>query len=360
MDTLETTFLAQGRQTADDVLARLLAFVAEARRSLDIAIYDVRLSDRLLHALRAALAERMAAGVQVRLAYDGDKPDEPDLARGQDPAPPGSGDFVRRLGVSWCRVAGFKLMHHKYIVRDAGTPDAAVWTGSANLTDDSWQLQENNVLVIHSPEIAGHYARNFVDLWEDANFEGSGDFDTEAVRLRYDGEPAWVQVLFSPGRGELIDEMVARRIRDARRRIWICSMLMNSSSLIAALTDVLDRGHVPIRGLYDRTQQEGVFRDWQHVAHNQWKIPAIRAIANETRLAGKNSLPYAPDTPHDFMHNKVLVVDDTVITGSYNFSRSAMQNAENILFIDSPALAAAYTRYIDELVERYQPATVPL
>ena len=43
------------------------------------------------------------------------------------------------------------------------------------------------------------------------------------------------------------------------------------------------------------------------------------------------------------MHNKILVVDDTVITGSYNFSRSAQYNAENILFIESAALAQVYS-----------------
>ena len=36
------------------------------------------------------------------------------------------------------------------------------------------------------------------------------------------------------------------------------------------------------------------------------------------------------------MHNKIIVVDDTVITGSYNFSRNAQENAENILLIESP------------------------
>jgi len=41
------------------------------------------------------------------------------------------------------------------------------------------------------------------------------------------------------------------------------------------------------------------------------------------------------------MHNKVLLVDDTVIIGSYNFSRSAQFNAENILFIESAAAADA-------------------
>jgi phosphatidylserine/phosphatidylglycerophosphate/cardiolipin synthase-like enzyme len=54
------------------------------------------------------------------------------------------------------------------------------------------------------------------------------------------------------------------------------------------------------------------------------------------------------------MHNKVLVIDDTVITGSYNFSRSAEFNAENILFLESPALAEQYSGYIDHLIAKYR------
>jgi phosphatidylserine/phosphatidylglycerophosphate/cardiolipin synthase-like enzyme len=53
------------------------------------------------------------------------------------------------------------------------------------------------------------------------------------------------------------------------------------------------------------------------------------------------------------MHNKVLVVDDSVITGSYNFSRSAQFNAENILFMESAPLAEAYSGYIDHLMRKY-------
>jgi phosphatidylserine/phosphatidylglycerophosphate/cardiolipin synthase-like enzyme len=71
------------------------------------------------------------------------------------------------------------------------------------------------------------------------------------------------------------------------------------------------------------------------------------------QLVGKNSTPYTPSGRHDFMHNKILVIDDTVVTGSYNFSRSAQFNAENILFIESPALAERYSDYIDHLLKKY-------
>jgi phosphatidylserine/phosphatidylglycerophosphate/cardiolipin synthase-like enzyme len=43
-------------------------------------------------------------------------------------------------------------------------------------------------------------------------------------------------------------------------------------------------------------------------------------------------------------HNKVMIIDErTVVTGSYNFTKSAeVRNAENMLIIDDPALAARY------------------
>jgi phosphatidylserine/phosphatidylglycerophosphate/cardiolipin synthase-like enzyme len=52
-------------------------------------------------------------------------------------------------------------------------------------------------------------------------------------------------------------------------------------------------------------------------------------------------------------HNKVLVIDNTVITGSYNFSRSAQFNAANILFIESTPLADTYSAYVDHLKSKY-------
>jgi phosphatidylserine/phosphatidylglycerophosphate/cardiolipin synthase-like enzyme len=53
------------------------------------------------------------------------------------------------------------------------------------------------------------------------------------------------------------------------------------------------------------------------------------------------------------MHNKLLVVDDVVITGSYNLSHSAQANAENMLAIESAELAADAIAYIEMLRNRF-------
>jgi phosphatidylserine/phosphatidylglycerophosphate/cardiolipin synthase-like enzyme len=351
---LAAFFLAQGEQTGESVAQLLASFIGGATQSLDIAVYDMRLNDSLKAILSEALRERASAGVAIRIAYDADKPEQPMLENGQDPAPAGTGQFVQSLGYPWRRIGGMKLMHHKYIVRDASSPQASVWTGSTNWTTDSWTLQENNVVQVYSPAVAGYYKDDFEQLWVKSNIGNSGSFDTRTIKLTYHGEPAKIRLLFSPGRGPAIDYEVAQRVAQATERVRICSMLLNSSALVSALNDLLRTDQAPVSGIYDRTQMEGVLYQWESVRHNQWKIGAVQSIVEEADLTGKNSIPYSPDTPHDFMHNKVLVVDDTVITGSYNFSHSAELNAENILMIDSRPLADQYSLYIDHLLKKYQ------
>jgi phosphatidylserine/phosphatidylglycerophosphate/cardiolipin synthase-like enzyme len=350
VDTLSVQFLAQGEQSADAVMTRLATFIRAAKQTLDFAVYDMRFSDPLRAQLVSALRERAEANVQIRFCYDGDKPPQPNVAAGQDPAPAGTGAFVQSLGYPWHRIAGMKLMHSKFILRDQQT----VWTGSTNMTDDAFTLMENNILEIGSSALANYYAQDFEQLWEKENFDHTGDIRTAPVPVTFSNQSAEARVMFSPGCGLEIDSEVARRVRAAQRRVRICSLLINSGTLISELGNLLRGGRVAVDGIYDRTQMAEVYLQWQEVPSNRWKIDALKDIIARAGLIGKNSTPYTPTGHHDFMHNKVLVIDDTVITGSYNFSRSAQFNAENILFIESAPLAEAYSAYIDHLIQKYR------
>ena len=97
-DQLSVFFLAEGEQSGADVMGRLTDFLDQAQHSLDLAVYDMRLDEALRLQLLQTLQERAAAGVQIRICYDGDKPETPDMAAGQDPAPPGTGAFVQGSG----------------------------------------------------------------------------------------------------------------------------------------------------------------------------------------------------------------------------------------------------------------------
>jgi phosphatidylserine/phosphatidylglycerophosphate/cardiolipin synthase-like enzyme len=351
--TIETTFLAQGNQAPAAIAQLLVEFVTAARSTLHLAIYDFRLSDAVAAPVVQALKQRAAAGVEVRIAYDHGKPTAKFPGSGSDPAPPGTADFVQRLGdrIQSKAITGGdpqmpKLMHHKYIVRDGRTPSGAVWTGSTNFTEDSWSLQENNILRIASPELCTYYETDFNELWQRGDISTTGTNDTGTVRV---GNVA-VQVAFAPGEGRTIDHDVAHRISSARRRLKIGSMLLTSGPILGALSDVLQRGVGEYGGIYDRTQMEGVFEQWKGTPA-AWKLGVFERVA--AGLSGKPSTPYTPGGRHDFMHNKVVVADDVVITGSYNLSRSATENAENILVLQDRDLADRYSAYIDQLAQRY-------
>src|SRR6202158_3889883 len=224
MNNLSVFFLAQDEQTADAVMARLTAFIRAATQTLDIAVYDMRFSESLRAQLASALRERAEAGVQIRFCYDGDKPAQPNVAAGQDPAPAGTGAFVQSLGYPWRRIAGMKLMHNKFIVRDG----QSVWTGSTNMTDDAFTLMENNILEIDSPSLANYYAQDFEQLWEKENFDNTGDIRTVAAPITFSGQSGTARVMFSPGLGHEIDAEIARRVREAKRRVRVWSVLINS------------------------------------------------------------------------------------------------------------------------------------
>src|SRR5690348_15445470 len=98
------TFLAEHEQPAVEIATRLAEFISGAQQSLDFALYDFRLSGPLKTIVAAALRERAAAGVRIRIAYDADKPEPPRLTYGMDPAPSGTGAFVQSLGYPFRRI----------------------------------------------------------------------------------------------------------------------------------------------------------------------------------------------------------------------------------------------------------------
>jgi len=85
-DTLAVKLLAKHEQTAQAVPVSFAEFVEDARESLDLAVYDMRISPAAARIVKDALAARARADVQIRIAYDADKPEVPNPADGVDPA----------------------------------------------------------------------------------------------------------------------------------------------------------------------------------------------------------------------------------------------------------------------------------
>jgi phosphatidylserine/phosphatidylglycerophosphate/cardiolipin synthase-like enzyme len=94
-------------------------------------------------------------------------------------------------------------------------------------------------------------------------------------------------------------------------------------------------------------------RQWAGQATASWKINAFHSVVSAARFGSKRSTPYAKGSVHDFMHAKILVADDYVYVGSFNLSHSGEMNAENVLQIESAAVADICAAYIDRVAARY-------
>lgn len=341
---------------AETVAQRLAAFAAAATHTLDVAIYDFRLSDALAATVAGAFIAAAVRGVQVRIAFDAGKPTGAGQAHfaalQADPAPIGTAEWVTgHFGGTAVQIKAItappgQLMHSKYIVRDAGHRHAAVWTGSANWTDDAWHRQENNVLTIVSRPLAAGYRADFDQLWAAGKITGSGAGDSGSttvggVRLGWD---------FAPADGQAIDAFLVQQIAAARSRIVLASMVLTSHPVLAALAAAIERG-TPVSGIYDGSQMGAIAAGWAQSPNGAEVLAHWKLLRD--RLVGKPSTPYTPTSVHDFMHNKILVTDTHLATGSYNISANAQRNAENQLHFVNAKLAARFAAYIATIAASY-------
>lgn len=394
--TLQATFLTQlgaahagtarfsppQAARAAEVAGLLARFIAQAKFSLHVAIYDFRLSGEAARLVVDALNERAAAGVTVRIAYfqaPGQPTPEAFALLGSDPAvlgaSPDTGTHKLHPNVHMKAIlpdpslpalqapiegepitAPSNLMHSKYVVRDGTTPEAALLTGSANFTVDAWSVQDNNIVVLDPcPALARSYEADFGALWTSGHILDTGNFSTGPVDVG--GIP--VQVLFAPGRGRQIGAAIASRISAARTRLYVVSMVISSGPILGAMSDRMVA--IPeFGGLFDGPEMAMILRQWDKApagdqgAASRGKAAQFREVA--ASLHRKDSLPYSVAGLHNFMHDKFAVVDDVVVTGSFNFSTNAQRNAENVLVIQNAAVADAYAAYAKALIALY-PAT---
>jgi phosphatidylserine/phosphatidylglycerophosphate/cardiolipin synthase-like enzyme len=298
----------------------------------------------------AAFEAAQKRGVAVRLMFNQDHAQ----AIPVPPPPEIDWTFIDRLksvGVQIKPVSGVPdLMHHKYVVRDVGTPLATVLTGSTNWTNDSWSREENVMFSIASTEVAAAYRANFEELWQRPVVAASGRISSPWIAL---ADGTQVRPYFCPGRAMKLVHAMARSLASATKCIRICSPVITSGPILGTLAEICEHPGIDIAGVYDATQMDEVQHQWSTQAGAAWKITAFHSIAAAVRFGAKRSTPYAKGSVHDFMHAKILVADDYVYTGSFNLSHSGEMNAENVMQIGSPAIAAMCVSYIDTVAARY-------
>lgn len=137
--------------------------------------------------------------------------------------------------------------------------------------------------------------------------------------------PSWA-VYFSPNGGALA--AILQRIRAAQKTILVQGYLLHSTRLAWALARAHQQG-VQVRVMLD--------------ANAQPLYPPGKAVAHLVAAGVVISL----DDEHERAHDKVMILDEEiVITGSYNWTMAAEKNnSENLLVIRDPHLAQLYTAH---------------
>ena len=258
---------------------------------------------------------------------------------------------------------GSGLMHHKFVVVDR----ALVVTGSANFTSSGMHGDRgssrsrgnvNHLLSIRSPDLAALFRQEFNRMWgdgpggqQDSKF-GRDKHSTGKQSVQVNG--VTVDVLFAPhaqqqpGHGL---HVISEQLAAAKRNIDLALFVFSAQTLTNVLAEKVNAG-INIRVLTDPGFASRSFSEVLDLLSLQ--IPDHRC-----RIESNNRPPPKPlqtvGTPRlargDKLHHKFAVIDNKrVITGSFNWSPAAAHtNDETLLVIESPKLAAHFTREMNRM-----------
>jgi len=285
-----------------------LADVAAATQSIDIAVFDLDLPE-----LTEALVAAQQRGVTVRVAFDDENLEDAKVATAIG--------ALEDAGVQVVSDQREPFMHQKIGVFDK----RIVWTGSWNMTFNDTYRNNNNMLRIENRAMAADYTRE-VDQFIAGDFgtKKTGNAPFETVTLP-DGS---LDYYFSPK--DKSNALIVEAINQARTQVRFMAFSYTDDAIGQAMIAAHARG-LSVAGVMERQNAKG--------------------IGSEFAILEDGGVDILSDGNCYIMHHKTMIIDDNVvITGSYNFTKSAEQsNDENLLIIRSPQLAAQYLAEYDRV-----------
>ena len=258
---------------------------------------------------------------------------------------------------------GSGLMHHKFVVIDS----ERVITGSTNFTNsgihgDAGAPQTrgnvNHLISIQNRALATIFKEEFEQMWGD----GPGGSNDSRFGRNKRAQPLQtikagtvnISVLFPPHAktdpGHGID-VIGDQLKSSKKTIDIALFVFSAQQLTNKLAERVTAG-VNLRLLTDPGFASRSFSEVLDLlglalpdrfckleAGNQPLTKPLKGIGTPRLARG------------DKLHHKFAVIDNkTVITGSFNWSPAAAHiNDETLLVIESPQLAAHFTREMDRM-----------
>ncbi len=294
------------------IQGRLIEKINAAQASIHIASFEFDLP-----LVAEALIAARQRGVDVRWVTD----DEHGLEADEEP---GHGQFamLQGVGIEIRSDDRSALMHNKFWIFDG----QIVWTGSTNITESGIFKQDNNTIVIQSPEVAAMYEREFQEMW-DGQFGPRSPSQLDEQTAVVNGSR--IVVVFT-SEDPALENAIVPIVQSATSSVRFLTFSFTDFPLADAMSQRQDEG-VDVAGVFETVGSE--------------------TDASELKTLMCRSVPVKQDGNPSFLHHKFIVVDERiVITGSMNYSTNAEEsNDENVIIIDNEEIARLYLQEFERV-----------
>ena len=242
-----------------------------------------------------------------------------------------SGEAIQKIlesGIPVVPDTGQGLMHNKFAVIDG----SSIFTGSYNTTDNCTLKNNNNAIIIHSPELAEIFDSEFHEMFDSGifgNLKEEGAFSQLIKKHYVKLDDLAAEVYFAPE--DNVEKIICSRIEKAEKSVKFMQFSFTSDIIGEMMIKKFKEG-LPIEGVFEKKGS-----DTEYSEYIKMKIEGI---------------PVRLDRNKNVMHHKVIIIDDCiVVTGSFNLSKNAnSKNDENIIIIESSEAAG---KYLEEFYRIY-------
>src|SRR5215207_244014 len=291
---------------------RLIEKINAAQTSIHIASFEFNLTP-----VAEALIAAKQRGVDVRWVTD----DENGLEADEEPDH-GQFAMLQNAGIEVRSDTRSALMHNKFWIFDG----QILWTGSTNITVNGVFKQDNNTVVIRSPELAAIYEREFQEMW-DGQFGPRSPSQLDEQITTENGSR--IVVVFT-SEDPALENAIVPIVKSATQSIRFLTFSFTDFPLADAMSERSKAG-VDVAGVFEKVGSE--------------------TDASELKTLMCRNVPVKQDGNPGFLHHKVIVVDERiVITGSMNYSANAEEsNDENVIIIDNAEIARLYLQEFERV-----------
>ena len=295
---------------------QLVAAIEDAQATLDIAAFEWG-NPRLTE----AVVDAYERGVQVRMVVDDEHViEENEILLEEDEEAPFQA--IIDAGIPFVDDDRSALMHNKFMIIDS----EIVWQGSMNYTMNGTYRNNNNMIALRSRDAVAAYQTEFNEMFVREEFGPTSTDDD--VTTFFAGDGAQVGIYFA-SEGDVVEPLLDV-LDTAEESIHFMAFSFTEDRLGVKMIERAYAG-IEVQGIFELRGSETRFSEMGRMYCNALNV----------RQDGN---PY-------ILHHKVIIVDEEiVISGSFNFSDNATQsNDENLVIIADADLAAQFMMEFDRL-----------